>query len=158
MSSTCDRVRQWAALAPDNVLSELEQRMLDAHLHRCPPCRSFATAVAGITSELRSAELERPWPQEYSFRVSGRCSTVSLLSRGTAVAAVLVALITPALVGRLERQHRIPTVVAEPIILDGTALENDQQAFLQKLREYRHQGRVVASDLHAPGHPGLIAN
>ncbi len=158
MNVVCERVRQWAALAPDSVLSELEQRMLDAHLQRCLPCRSFATAVAGITSELRSAALERPWPQEYSFRASRRRSTMSLVSRGAAVAAVLVALITPTLVGRVDGQRRAPSVVAEPIILDGAAVETDQQAFLQKLRDYRHKGHMVASDLHAPGHPGPIAN
>ncbi len=153
----CERVRQSAALAPDNVLPGPGRRMLDAHLQRCVPCRSFASAVVGITSELRSAPLERPWPHEFSFRVSRRRSTTSLVSRGTAVAAVLVAVIAPVVVGQLNAQHRAPAVITEPIILDGTAFENDQ-GFLQQLRDYRHKGRVVASDLHAPGHPGLIPN
>jgi hypothetical protein len=56
----CDRARAWAALAPDNELSQLEQHLLDAHLVRCAPCRFFADEVAAIAIELREATPKTP--------------------------------------------------------------------------------------------------
>ena len=38
----CDRARAWAALAPDGELSELERKLLDAHVVRCGACSRFA--------------------------------------------------------------------------------------------------------------------
>lgn len=58
--SPCERTRAWAALAPDGELSELERRLLDAHVARCAPCRLFAADVAAIALELRAASLHRP--------------------------------------------------------------------------------------------------
>ena len=52
----CDRARGWAALAPDGELSELERKLLQAHLLRCEECRAFADDVVTITlpEELRT--------------------------------------------------------------------------------------------------------
>ena len=53
----CDRARAWAALAPDGELSELEQKLLDAHLSRCVACEVFAADVLALAGTLRRDEL-----------------------------------------------------------------------------------------------------
>lgn len=57
-SSRCERTRAWAALAPDGELSQLERRLLEAHLAHCACCRVFADQVETIAEQLRSAALE----------------------------------------------------------------------------------------------------
>jgi hypothetical protein len=61
-SHLCDRARAWASLRADSELSELESALLDAHLGRCPSCRTFALETVKVTSMLRAARLERPAP------------------------------------------------------------------------------------------------
>jgi predicted anti-sigma-YlaC factor YlaD len=56
----CDRFREQISLSLDGELSQLERRMLDAHLARCPSCEAFADDLTTFTRELRSAPLERP--------------------------------------------------------------------------------------------------
>jgi predicted anti-sigma-YlaC factor YlaD len=52
-------VRAQISLRLDGELSQLEARMLDAHLARCPECREYDTDVSRVTAELRAAPLER---------------------------------------------------------------------------------------------------
>ena len=53
----CDQARAWAALAPDGELSEIERKLLEAHLTRCRECRAFASQVAGVAGALRRERL-----------------------------------------------------------------------------------------------------
>ena len=55
----CDRVRAQISLRLDGELSQLESRMLGSHLARCADCREYEADVVRITTELRSAPLER---------------------------------------------------------------------------------------------------
>jgi len=57
-SVVCQRVRAQVSLQLDGELSQLERRMLDAHLGRCAVCRGYAADLATFTNELRSAPLE----------------------------------------------------------------------------------------------------
>lgn len=57
-TSACERARAWAALAPDGELSELERRLLVAHVARCTACASFAAGVEALVEEVRAAPLE----------------------------------------------------------------------------------------------------
>jgi predicted anti-sigma-YlaC factor YlaD len=56
----CERARAWASLRTDGELSELESALLDAHLSRCEPCRTFAQGAEDVAVALRAAPLERP--------------------------------------------------------------------------------------------------
>jgi anti-sigma factor RsiW len=59
-SILCDRVRAQVSLRLDGELSQLESRMVDAHLARCADCREFETEVADMTARLRAAPFEMP--------------------------------------------------------------------------------------------------
>ena len=52
-------MRAQISLRLDGELSQLEWRMLDAHLDRCAECREYDADVTRITTDLRAAPLER---------------------------------------------------------------------------------------------------
>jgi anti-sigma factor RsiW len=57
-SVICDRVRGQISLALDGELSQLESRMMAAHLARCSDCAAFEADVVEVTRRLRAAPLE----------------------------------------------------------------------------------------------------
>jgi predicted anti-sigma-YlaC factor YlaD len=96
----CERARTWAALAPDGELSELERKLLDAHLQRCAACGLFAVQVARTASELRAAALEplpapvripvwRRRPVYARVRTVGAAAAVAAMALGIAARAPL---------------------------------------------------------------------
>lgn len=96
----CERARAWAALAPDGELSELERKLLEAHLGHCAACAHFAQQVAAVAVELRQAALE-PLPRPVSvpvwrrrpvyarMRTVGAAAAVALMALGVASRAPL---------------------------------------------------------------------
>ena len=60
ISLMCERARRWSSLSLDDELSQLESRLLAAHLESCAGCREFAAGLRGVTGTLRAAALERP--------------------------------------------------------------------------------------------------
>lgn len=48
------------SLRLDDELSQLELRMVAAHLERCPDCQAFEESLREFTEELRMAPLESP--------------------------------------------------------------------------------------------------
>lgn len=99
--SLCERSRSWAALAPDDELSELERKLLHAHLQRCEPCAAFSREVAAIAAELRAASLaplRRPvavpsWHRRRAgyarVRAVGAAAAVAVMALGIASRAPL---------------------------------------------------------------------
>src|SRR6476619_5777847 len=55
--TVCARVREQVSLELDDELSQLEQRMLTAHLERCATCATYADDVRDLTERMRSAPL-----------------------------------------------------------------------------------------------------
>lgn len=53
-------MREQVSLRLDDELSQLEERMLDAHLLRCADCRMFEQSVGDFTDRLRTAPLQSP--------------------------------------------------------------------------------------------------
>lgn len=96
----CERARTWAALAPDGELSELERKLLDAHVQRCHACAHFALEVAAVAAELRAAALT-PLPRPLSVpvwrrrpvyaraRTVGSAAAVAVMALGIASRAPL---------------------------------------------------------------------
>ena len=60
LPEACERARTWASLALDQELSELERRLLRAHLADCESCESFLVTAREVTHELRAAPLPTP--------------------------------------------------------------------------------------------------
>jgi anti-sigma factor RsiW len=61
--TVCTRVREQVSLELDGELSQLEQRMLEAHLERCPRCAAYAADVRDFTERMRAAPralMQRP--------------------------------------------------------------------------------------------------
>lgn len=87
-SVTCDRVRSQISLRLDGELSQLESRMVNAHVLRCPECRAFETGAALVTEQLRAAPLE-PLAQPVVVRRPAR-TWVARAQFGMAAALALV--------------------------------------------------------------------
>jgi anti-sigma factor RsiW len=109
-SLVCERVRAQVSLELDGELSQLERRMVAAHLQRCADCRSFEEALGAFTLELRAAPLE-VLPHPVVVRAPRR---VSLTATPAAVAAAL-AIAVLGVVSQLQPQEprsaaAVPTV------------------------------------------------
>src|SRR5262245_36322011 len=92
----CERARAWAALQSDGELSTFEQRLLDAHLERCPECSAFALRVEAVTDTLRTAPLEamlRPVSVASLHRPRRYAPRRALYSAAAAAAAAVMALV-----------------------------------------------------------------
>ncbi len=99
-------VRQ-VSLRLDGELSQLEHRMVAAHLGRCADCRTFEASIVSFTTALRAAPLE----QLSRPVVVRRSRRVSLVGAHIGVAATLVI----ALVGLVTQlDARSPRATAEP--------------------------------------------
>lgn len=132
-SLVCDRVRAQVSLRLDGELSQLESRMLDAHLARCAECRAYEAAIAAVTRELRAAPLE-PLPHPIVVRRPRRVGTAIRLQAGIAAAlALAVAGLATQLVareagpaggapGRYDTSQQLAREV-EQIIAGGRAFE-----------------------------------
>lgn len=90
----CERVRAQVSLRLDGELSELERRMMESHLTRCPACAAFERDVAKLTQSLRDAPLEMlrnpvvvHAPRRVSFaRIQGGvAAAVAVVAFGVAV-------------------------------------------------------------------------
>ena len=57
-SLSCQRVREQVSLLLDDELSQLERRMLTAHLRRCPECAAYSDDVTRFTDQLPYAPME----------------------------------------------------------------------------------------------------
>ncbi|MGH3137429.1 MAG: zf-HC2 domain-containing protein [Gaiellaceae bacterium] len=90
----CERVRAQVSLQLDGELSELERRLMESHLTRCPSCGAFEQDVVSLTQSLRDAPLERSRnpvvvhaPRRVSFaRIQGGvAAAVAVVAFGVAV-------------------------------------------------------------------------
>jgi predicted anti-sigma-YlaC factor YlaD len=158
--SSCDRVRHWAALAPDGVLSQIEQRLLEAHVERCESCRTFADGVAGIAAMLRTAALEER-ERTVPFRASRRRPRFSFV-RGVTSAAATIAVTTIAvstIVAFATSSDRSAPIGRPAIVIDATSVDSDveRNGFLRGLRDYSHARNLGEVQYLRSQGPGLIA-
>jgi hypothetical protein len=113
ISQLCERSRGWASLRADGELSELEAALLEAHLARCLPCRSFAVGAEAIAAALRAARLEAPAP--LSLVLPERRPILRALQVGAATALVVSAGAVAALVG-VDR-HATAATAVKPVAI-----------------------------------------
>ena len=142
----CERARSWAALAPDNELSELEQKLLDAHLARCAGCTRFAERVAAVADELRRASLERPtYPiAAPAWRRRNAYGRVRAVGAAAAVAAMALGVASRAPLPSEGRQHgfQLPNIV---LTGDDERLEQKEQRDLRRNQILISAGAAAAS-------------
>ncbi len=89
-SLVCQRIREQVSLRLDGELSQLELRMVAAHLERCTDCHAFEASVSEFTNAIRGAPLEslrEPIVVRRSRRVS--VSTAQLSAAAALAVAVL---------------------------------------------------------------------
>jgi predicted anti-sigma-YlaC factor YlaD len=127
-SHLCERARGWASLRADGELSELESALLDAHLGRCLPCRSFAGGAEEVAAALRAARLERPAPLALVLPRRNRRSALRALEVTVATALVVAAGAIAALVG--VRPGAAPTAAKRVAVV----AMNDSPDTLRELR------------------------
>ena len=70
----------------DGELSQLEQRMVAAHLERCADCRTFERTVRDFTTKMREAPLESP---RVPVVIARRARRAALSVANVSVAAML---------------------------------------------------------------------
>jgi anti-sigma factor RsiW len=133
------------SLGLDEELSELERRLLDAHLARCVDCSAFASHVRQVVAELRSTPDE---PVPAGFDVAGwhrrPAPVMRMASRVAAVAAAAAAGVAMFSLGAGtvgERQRQV-AVAPSPIILDATSTESSQE-----VAEFRSARRAILLSL-----------
>lgn len=131
----CERVRAHVSIDLDGELSELEQKMRDAHLVRCPACRAYSADVVSFTTKLRNAPLEeigRPIHIHLPRRVAlGRVHAGLAAAVAIAVTGTVLQLGMPAPDRAPTRNNlpsRFPTLTEgrnemKQVIADGRAFE-----------------------------------
>jgi predicted anti-sigma-YlaC factor YlaD len=99
---TCERWRDAISARADGEHVGIDERLVDAHLERCPACRDFAATAPALVAP----RLVSPPPPDLSRRVAraaavaDRASTPTLLRALLAVVAVeIIAVSVPALLG-----------------------------------------------------------
>jgi anti-sigma factor RsiW len=87
----CDRVRGQISLRLDGELSELELRIVKAHIARCEDCAAYEADVLAVTTALREAPLE-PLERPVVLRRPARRVSLARMQIGVA-AAIAVAVL-----------------------------------------------------------------
>jgi anti-sigma factor RsiW len=135
-SIVCERVRAQVSLRVDDELSQLESRMVDAHLARCETCREFEASVLRLTERLRSAPLE-PIPAPVVVRRIGR----TWLSRAQVSMAAAVAVAALGITTQLVDRKSEPAF-ANPVRFDSSVrLEREVKQIIADGRAFAdHSG------------------
>jgi predicted anti-sigma-YlaC factor YlaD len=90
LRSQCERSRELVSLALDGELSELEHRLLAAHIGGCADCARYAQTVRGATALLRAAPAEQPIALVYVARPQrSRVRVLHVAAAAVAVAAAV---------------------------------------------------------------------
>jgi predicted anti-sigma-YlaC factor YlaD len=128
------------SLQLDEETSQLERRMLDAHMARCEDCQTYTADVAVFTNLLRAAPLE---PLERPIVVARtRRAAVGLSHLGVAAGVAIVAIGSMLQVGLpgAESSTRQPTEF--PTLAEGAS--EMQLAHADRLAFSRHRSGSTA--------------
>jgi predicted anti-sigma-YlaC factor YlaD len=87
----CERVRSQISLALDAEVSELDRRLVAAHLARCVECRAVESSVRAFTEELRAAPPEYPRQPIVLTRHRSRRRALLRTAEYSVAATILVA-------------------------------------------------------------------
>jgi predicted anti-sigma-YlaC factor YlaD len=129
-SVLCERVRAQVSLQLDGELSELEARMLDAHLVRCADCSAYAHNVRSFTQTVRAAPLESP-----SVPVVVHRPRKALLGRFQVAATAALALVAVGIASQLAPARPQSVALTEPGVVTQfqTRFELEQELAIIEL-------------------------
>lgn len=134
--SVCFRVREQVSLALDDELSQLERRMLDTHLDRCPRCAAYATDVRDFTERMRNAPhalMQRPVVVRRT-----RALTAVRLQVGVAAGLALAALgLGAQLAASPEQSSSLARFEGRPSLSPPRAVFEQEQAILRVVKAGR---------------------
>ena len=109
----CERARLSVSLGLDGELSEIEAVSLRAHVGHCAACAGFARDVDALTTELRTAPLQRPSAPVLLPR--SRSGAVRVLQLSAAAAAIVLAAGLGSLAGSLSSPSPTTVTTARPV-------------------------------------------
>lgn len=134
--TVCTRVREQVSLQLDGELSQLEQRMLAAHLERCPRCAAYAADVRDFTERMRSAPravMQRPVVVQRR-----RSLTTVRLQVGVAAAFALAALgLGTQLAASTESNRSLARFEGQPSLNPPRVVLEREQAILRVVKPGR---------------------
>ena len=134
--SVCARVREQVSLELDDELSQLERRMLTAHLERCAACATYADDVRDLTERMRSAPLHTMRRPVVVRRQ--RSITTTRLQIGVAAAFALAALgLGTQLAATPESQGSFARFEGRPNLSPPTSVSEQEQAILRVVKPGR---------------------
>jgi hypothetical protein len=147
----CERARVTSALAPDAELTELERRLLDAHLARCAECTAFAAGVEAATALVRNTE-RVPLTHPIHVSVWRRRTSIHLRNVAATAAIVLMAF-------GLSSRGALPVQGNAPGARDSASsivFAVDTQRELDEMRQVRRGELLAAASIPAlpARHPG----
>jgi len=133
--TVCSRVREQVSLELDGELSQLEQRMLGAHLERCPRCAAYAADVRDVTERIRNAP--RAVMQRPVVVRRRRPLTTVRLQVGVAAAFALAALGLGTQLASTEPQGSLARFEGQPALNPPRSVFEQEQAILRVVRAGR---------------------
>jgi predicted anti-sigma-YlaC factor YlaD len=152
-TQVCERARTWVSLSLDGELSELERRLLDAHVARCSACGAFAAELEGVVAGLRSTPLTAiPSGATSSAWRRRSIAPVRVAGRAAAVAAAAAAGLAMFSLGAESVSPVAPERAARPIIIDATSMSDTMQEIAQ-LRDAR-RAQLLSVETAGEEHSG----
>ena len=133
--TVCSRVREQVSLELDGELSQLEQRMLGAHLERCSRCAAYAADVRDVTERIRNAP--RAHMQRPVVVRRRRPLTTVRLQVGVAAAFALAALGLGTQLASTDSQGSLARYEGQPALNPPRSVYEQEQAILRVVRAGR---------------------
>ncbi|HJR96016.1 MAG TPA: zf-HC2 domain-containing protein [Gaiellaceae bacterium] len=133
--TVCSRVREQVSLELDGELSQLEQRMLGAHLERCSRCAAYAADVRDVTKRIRNAP--RAHMQRPVVVRRRRPLTTVRLQVGVAAAFALAALGLGTQLASTDSQGSLARYEGQPALNPPRSVYEQEQAILRVVRAGR---------------------
>jgi anti-sigma factor RsiW len=134
--TVCARVREQVSLELDGELSQLEARMLETHLDRCPRCAAYAADVRDFTDRMRTAPralMQRPVVVRRPRRL-----TAVRLQIGAAAGLALAALgLGAQLAATPEHGSSLARFEGRPSLSPPRAVTEQEQAILRVVKAGR---------------------
>jgi anti-sigma factor RsiW len=135
--SVCVRVREQVSLELDGELSQLELRMLEAHLERCSECATYADDVRDLTERIRSSPLHTMRRPVVVRRQRSFATTRLQIGIAAAFALAALGLGTQLAASPDSQQGSLARFESQPDLSPSTSVLEREQAILRVVKPGR---------------------